>query len=252
MLMKWRIALVGLITLFFSCEKKSIPASEYDVGYDYYPQTIGKYVIYVADSTIYDEFTFAATTYKYLIKEKIEEEFTDPEGKPALRLVRYIKKYDSTKTYDQIAWAVKDAWQVNVSATSLEVVEENVRFTKLAFPVKTNASWNGNAKNTLGEWMYSYKYMDKKETINATYLDKMQSVNSAVPLEKVAFVKQKDFLTAISYDYYIEKYARGIGLVYREIKALTTNSPQFGVPIENNSARKGTIYKLTILSYGTE
>ncbi len=250
--MKRRIALLVLITLFFSCEKKSIPASEYDVGYDYYPQTIGKYVIYAADSTIYDEFTFQPTTYKYLIKEKIEDTFTDPEGKPALRLVRYIKKYDSTKTYDQMAWAVKDAWQVNVSATSVDVVEENVRFTKLAFPVKTNGTWNGNAKNTIGEWMYSYKYMDKKETISAVYLDNKQNINNAVPLEKVAYVKQKDFLTAISYDYYIEKYARGVGLVYREIKMLATNVPQIGVAIENNPARKGTIYKLSILSYGTE
>jgi hypothetical protein len=235
--------IITVLLIFASCKKKSVPADSVDVGKDYYPLTLGKYVTYEVDSTVYDEFTFLPKTSKYRIKEKIEEEFTDTDGKPALRLMRYIKKYDSTKTYDQIAWTVKDAWQVNQSNTSLQVVEENVRFTKLIFAVKENAQWDGNANNTIGEWDYTYSYMDKTETING------------VDLEKVCFIKQKDYRTLISYQYYIEKYARGVGLVYREIKDLKLGKDGtviLGGQIENNPKCIGTIYKLTILSYGNE
>ena len=240
MVMKQGLFLIALILVFFSCKKKTVPASEYDVGQDYYPQTIGKYVIYDVDSTYYQEIPYKKFVLKYRIKEKIEEAYTDPQGKPALRLVRYIKKFDSTKIYDLIPWAVKDAWQVNVSNSNVEVVEENIRFTKLIFAVKTGVTWDGNLKNTLGEMLYSYNYMDTKETINS------------VVLEKVLLVKQKDFRTAISYQYYIEKYARGVGLVYREYKDLYSGTVVSGVLVENRTDVTGKIYKLTIVSYGNE
>jgi len=237
--MKWRFFIAALLIVTFSCKKKVIPSSSIDVGEDYYPKTLGKYVIYDADSTVYDEFTGLPTTWKYRIKEKIEEEFTDSQNKPALALKRYIKKYDSTKTYDQIPWTIKDVWQVNVSASRVEVVEENVRFVKLIFPVKQGSEWNGNVTNTIGEWEYIYDYIDKTEMINNVNFD------------KVLKVEQKEFRTLISYQYYIEKYAKGVGLVYREIKDLYSGNVIPNKPVEER-IEKGTIYKLTVVSYGTE
>lgn len=238
--MKKVLFLMVIVMISFSCKKKVIPASEFDVGQDYYPQTIGKYVIYDADSTIYDEFTFVPTNYKYQIKEKIVEQFTDAQGNPALKLVRYIKKFNPLVPYSQIPWSIKDAWQVNVTSTSVQVVEENVRFTKLAFPVKKGNTWNGNANNTIGQWDYTYNYIDNTETIN--------SVN----LEKVLLVKQKDFRTLISDQYYVEKYARGVGLVYREITDIKFGVTPLTTPITSISYKTGTIYKLTLISYGYE
>jgi hypothetical protein len=231
--------IVILIVAFASCKKKSAPAPVIDVGTDYYPTAIGKYVIYEADSTVYDEFTHLPTNYKYQIKEKIEEQFTDNEGKPALRLMRYIKKYDPNVAYSAMPWTIKSAWMVNVSATDVEVVEENIRFTKLIFPVKEGSTWDGNAKNTIGEWTYTYLGIDAPQTINSVYFDKALTV------------KQKDYRTLISYQYYIEKYARGTGLVYREITDLYSGTVVTGVPVENR-IEKGTIYRLTVISYGNE
>lgn len=233
------LILTAFALVFTTCKKKTVPIETIDTGTEYYPQTIGKYVIYSADSTVYDEFTHLPKTTKYQIKEKIEASFTDSEGKPAFKLARYIKKYDSLVSYDQMPWVIKDLWQVNISPSSAEVVEENVRFTKLAFPVKEGTTWNGNAKNSIGEWTYSYDYIDRTEAIN--------SVN----FEKVLLVKQKDFRTLISYQYYVEKYAKGVGLVYREITDLYSGTIIPNVPVENR-IEKGTIYKLTVVSYGKE
>lgn len=236
-----KLLYISLLVTFFSyCKKETPPPDDpVDLGYDYYPQAIGKYAIYSVDSIVYDEFTHLPTTHKYRIKEKLTEAFTDAEGKPAIKLTRYIKKYHPSISYDSMAWVLKDVWQVNVTGTSVEVVEENIRFTKLIFPVKEGVVWNGNAKNTLGEWNYTYSYIDKAETIGG------------FTFNKVLKVQQKDFRTLISYQYYTEKYAAGLGLVYREIKDLHSNTVVAGVPVEDR-VEKGTIYKMNLLSYGHE
>ncbi|HRD38199.1 MAG TPA: hypothetical protein PLC65_06175, partial [Bacteroidia bacterium] len=200
--MKNLFYILALMAFFAACKKKTVPETHVVYGSEYYPNTLGNYVIYEVDSIVYDEFTSDTTHYKYLIKEKLEEEFTDPENKPALKIARYIKKYSASKPYDSIPWSIKDIWQANVNKTNVEVVEENVRFTKLIFPVKEGSAWDGNAKNSIGQWDYTYSYIDKSETINS------------IPLQKTLLVTQKNFRTLISWQYYIEKYTAGVGLVY--------------------------------------
>lgn len=225
--------------IVFSCKRKTEQPP--DVGYDYAPITLGKYVVYDVDSTVYDDFNNDTTYYKYRIKEKLEEYYTDNQGRKAIKLIRYIKKYNSQVSYDNIPWEIKDVWNYTKTNTTLEVVEEDVRFTKLTFPVVESNSWDGNANNTLGERQYKYTYCDKSETINNT------------TFENVLLVTQKDDkgLNVIHREYYIEKYAKGVGLVYREIKDLYSNTVSAGVPVEQR-IQKGIIYKLTYVSHGYE
>lgn len=226
--------------LFAACKKKTTPAEEIDLGKSYYPFNIGKYVVYDVDSIVYDEFTFDSTHYKYRIKEKIEEEFTDIENKKAYKLLRYIKKFNASKPYDSIPWSIKDVWQVNINTTNVEVTEENVRFTKLIFPVKNGSTWNGNAKNTIGEWEYKYTSVDAVESVNSVLFD------------KVATVVQKDFRTLISWQYYQEKYARNVGLVYREIIEIKHAFAPLNTGFYDIPQKQGIYYKLKVISYGNE
>lgn len=177
----------------------------------------------------------------------MEEEYVDNQGRSALKLVRYIKKYDALVSYDNMPWLIKDVWSCIRTTTTYEVVEEDIRFTKLIFPVKEDAVWNGNANNTLGKLDYKYNYFDNSETINS------------VLFEKVLLVEQKDDKSknAIHRQYYIEKYARDFGLIYREIKDLYSNTiktfPNGGgiIPVEQR-IEKGVIYKQTYVSHGFE
>ncbi len=235
-----KIALILIsVTCFISCVKKKIPANESLLGLDYYPTTEGKYVIYDVDSTIYGDLFHDTTVTKYRIKEKIADSFTDGEGKPAIRLERYIKKFNPLKPYDSIAWTIKEAWMINADKKSIQVSERDVRYTKLIFPIQESTNWNGNAKNTIGEWLYTYSYIDKKETINGNVLD------------NVLLVKQFDLRTLISYKHYTEKYAKGVGLVYREIDSIFSNGVVPGVPVEGR-IESGLIYKQTLVTYGYE
>ncbi len=221
-----------------SCKKKIEDPP--DVGYDYAPKTIGKYVIYDVDSTVYDDFKNDTTYYKYRIKEKLEEIYIDNQGRSAIKLVRYIKKYNDTVSYDNMPWMVKDVWSYIRTSTTLEIVEEDIRFTKLIFPVKEESLWNGNANNTIGEWDYKYSYTDRAETINGSSFDNVLMV-----------IQKSDKGNQIHREYYIEKYAKDVGMVYREIKDLRSNVVIAGIPVEQRIT-SGVIYKLIYVTHGYE
>ena len=223
-----------------SCKKKKAETAP-DVGYGYAPETIGKYIVYDVDSTVYDDFKHDTIYYKYRIKEKLAEAITDNQGRPAIKMIRYVKKYNPAKSYDLIGWTVKDVWNYTKTNTTLEVVEENERITKLVFPVKTDVVWNGNAQNTLGEMDFKYLFTDQIHVVNGTTFD------------RVLCVEQKDdkHKNVIHRQYYIEKYAKEVGLVYREITDLYSNTVVANVPVEQR-IEKGIIYKLTYVSHGTE
>ena len=222
-----------------SCTKKKVEDAATILGLDYYPTQIGRYVVYDIDSTAYNDLTQTTILYKYRIKEKMTDYFTDNEGKKAIRIERYIKMYNAGKSYDSIPYTIKEVWMVNADEKKVQVVENNIRYTKLIFPIEQNANWNGNVNNTLGEWNYIYSYIDKAEIINN------------LSLKSVLFVKQKDDKTLISQQYYVEKYAKGVGLIYREIRDIYSNTVVPNVPVDQR-IEKGIIFKQTIVDYGNE
>lgn len=234
------ITIVFLLALLTGCKKKG-PEARPDVGYAYAPEIIGKYVVYDVDSTVYDDFAMDTTYYKYRIKEKLAETFTDNQSRTVIKLIRYIKRYDPSKSYDLMDWTIKDVWNYTKTSTTLEVVEENVRYTKLVFPVKTDASWNGNAQNDQPEMDYKYLFTGQTHVVNGKVFD------------EVLCVEQKDDKrkNVIHRQYYIEKYAKAVGLIYREITDVYSNAVVAGVPVEQR-IEKGIIYKLTYVSHGIE
>ncbi len=224
--------------LLTSCKKKTEDATSV-LGLDYYPTKIGKFVVYDVDSTVYNDLSMDTITYKYRIKERLVENFTDNEGRQAIRLERSVKMYNPNKSYDSIAYTVKEAWMINANDKKVQVVESNLRYTKLTFPVLQNSTWDGNANNNLGQMMYAYSVIDKAETMNA------------IALRNVLTVKQRDDRSLIAVQYYTEKYAKGVGLVYREIKDIYSNTVIANIPVEQR-IEKGLIYKQTLVSYGYE
>ncbi len=222
--------------LFISSCKKDKSTSPIDMGKNYFPLHLNHSIIYEVDSTVYDEFTFLPKTYRYQVKEIITQAFTNDEATTSYRLERYIKYYDSTKTYDQIPWQIKDVWTITPYPSSIEKTEENIAYVKLIFPIKKAAQWNGNVKNTIGEKTYTYEYIHNSEYINNIYFD------------SVLQVKQYEYRSLIQYQNEIEKYAKNIGLVYKEITRLESQTIIPSVPVENR-VEKGFIYKMKVIDW---
>ena len=230
-----------LLLCVWSCTKKKAEDVAVNIGLDYYPVIIGKYIIYSVDSVVYNDLRKDTTIYKSLLKEKIADAFTDNTGQTAYRIERYIKKYNPALLYDSMPWTIKTVYMMNANNKNIQIQEGNNRFCKLSFPVLAKNTWNGNAFNSLGEQTYKYDYVDNAETIN----------NKA--FTDVCLVIQKAFHPLTLDQNYVEKYAKGVGLVYKEITDVVSNSPSanFAIPVLQR-IESGSIYKQTFLSIGYE
>ena len=188
-----------IITLFFpSCKRETI--SPVDVGYDYYPSNVGHWVTYEVDSTYYDDFTHTVKAYKFKVTEKIESSFLDNQNRKTERLERYRQWADST------SWFLKDVWISNLTSSSAEKVEENIRYIKLVFPIKKGISWNGNAFNSFNPTDYKYENIFKPYTINGISYDSTITVIQEID-SNLIYVK-----------YMVEVYAKRVGLIYKKYK----------------------------------
>jgi hypothetical protein len=187
---------VFVLTVFFSCKKDK--TATVDLGYNYFPAEIGKWIIYDVDSIAHDDFNDTVIAYKFQIKEFFESEYTDNEGRKTIRIERYKRNNDT------MPWIIKDVWALNIFETRVEKVEEDIRYVKLVFPAVKGKTWNGNAFNNLGNQDYKYADADVPLTVNNIKFD---STLSVLHYDQSNLIERK---------YSEEKFARGVGMIYKE------------------------------------
>jgi hypothetical protein len=217
------ILLIASAAVFAGCHKDSdLPAE--DMGYGYFPANTGHWVTYLVDSTAWDDFNDTVYYYNYQIKEVIESEFMDNEGRNTLRIERYKRLTDTN------AWIIKDVWFANLTSSTAERVEENERFVKLIFPVREGEQWNGNVYNTLGEENYTFTDVHSPYSVSQFFFDSSLTV------------KQFDEQNLIMRRQSIEVYAKDIGLIYKKYIDIKTHPT--GVTYQ------GTDYSYSVLAWG--
>ena len=79
---------VTVISGFFSCKKDAALAP--DLGYNYFPDQVGRYGVYNVDSFFYDDFNNKVDTFKFQLKEKIQSIYTDNQMKYYIDIGLYI------------------------------------------------------------------------------------------------------------------------------------------------------------------
>ncbi|MGB0887305.1 MAG: hypothetical protein ACPGSL_04215 [Vicingaceae bacterium] len=189
--------LIGILFFIFSCSKEN-EAVNADLGYAYAGLEVGNYVVYDVDSFFYDDFDNTIDSNYYKIKEEVDSKFIDLEGEDAFKIIRYRKQNDTTD------WVVTDVWTSKITASNYQKVEENIRFIKLIFPARDSKTWNGNALNNNGAQVYEYDGVDESENIGGNNLSNVLTV---LQLEEINLIEEKIFK---------EKYAEGVGLVYKK------------------------------------
>jgi hypothetical protein len=210
------IAFSVLTLLLFSCKKEIIPADEVELGKDYYPLTTGHFIDYAVDSIVYNDFNQTTDTFKLEFKDEIEDQFLDNEGRTSYSIQRYYRQ-DSTYLWDE-----NQTYYATTTSFKLEVVENNLRFIKLVFPVKLNTRWYGNtyipaSSNSDLQWLdgWDYKYLKVSEPFN----------NGKIEFTNTVTVTQVDNTEGAPDDpnqfsahtFSKEVYAKNVGLVYREL-----------------------------------
>ncbi|MDG1476105.1 MAG: hypothetical protein P8Q14_03080 [Vicingaceae bacterium] len=229
--MKKAIGLILIATIILvSCsKKKEEDYVEPYLGHDYAALEVGKYVVYDVDSFFYDDFNGMIDSSFYQIKEVVDSEFTDLEGDEAFKIIRYRKESDTT------GWVLIDVWQSKLTTTNFQKVEENVRFVKLIFPINKNDTWNGNSLNNNESEEYDYTAVDQAETIGGNALS---SVLTVLQFEEINLIEEKTFT---------EKYAKGIGLVYKKSVDLTK---EYNTATGEFERSLGYDITMTLSSYG--
>ncbi len=188
-----------LLVNFSSC-KKDVKLPPPNLGENYFPVVKGSWITYKVDSISWNDFytPVRIDTFSYFIKLKIDSQYIDNEGRTTYIWRKYYKM-------DSTAWELTKNYTINKLPERVETYEENMRFVKLAFPVKNTTTWDMNTFNTLEATTSYYDDYDVSKTINFNTYD------------SCAVVILKDQETLIDKNYHKEIYARNIGLLHKYV-----------------------------------
>jgi hypothetical protein len=215
---------VILLTIY-SCKPDEDGAPS-DVGYDYFPTEITRWMHYDVDSTVWDDFTGEIYQYNSQILEVTESSFFTSDGQMHYRLERYYRNDDTSQ------WVIKDVWQFSKTSQSVQRSEENIRFFKLSFPIKANNTWDGNALNYLPSETYSYEDIHQSAMVGQQFYD------------STVTVWHKNNINLIEEDIRYEVYAKHVGMIKKYSKIVRKKIEQPGV------ISGGVLIEYRLRSYG--
>jgi hypothetical protein len=244
---------VGLLFIGFQlagCEKDDGFTS--DAVTDYMQLQKGKYLLYRLDSLRFTDYGQRAVTISYQAKDVVEDSVTDNLGRSGLRVVRYLRALNSTNEAD---WKPLMTYHVIPTDNSIELNENNFRYIKLTTPVRDGRSWKGNGylpdnpyqtlfdfsnDEDIQDWDYTYQNVGASLTLdNKTY----DNTISVLQIADSANLPIQANIPA-SKSYWVEKYAKGVGLVYKEVEMW-----EYQPPTSQSGYRHGYGLKLTIIDH---
>jgi hypothetical protein len=202
------------------------------MGYNYYPIEIGTYRVYnVTEISHFDGTAQNAIhdTDHYQIKEYLESEFIDGEGRTSIRIERYRR--DSANH----PWVISDVWWAHRGASRLEQNEENEKFIKLVFQVDKGDVWDGNAENS--RTRQDYETLDK----DVPYALNGFSFDSTIT------ILQNDFRDGVLFhEFEYEIYARNVGMIKKYYKNFNLETP------DTLNPDTGSELFMDLIEYGVE
>lgn len=211
-----------LLVTIISCDKKT-EVFETEALSDYLPTIPGKYIIYRIDSTVFTNFGRNIEVHKYQVKHEVDAQITDNLGRPSFRVFRYLR--DSAGTQP---WTPNGTYFITPLFDQVEVIEENLRFIKLHLPFRLNLTWKGNVylagepysskfsfsnDDNMNDWDYSYDQFDPTISIGSQTVNDVYTV---FHIDEAVNAPVADLQAYGAKNLSIEKYAKGIGLVYKD------------------------------------
>ena len=219
--------LLGSVIILQSSCKKEVEEFTSEPLSNYIPLQAGKYITYRIDSTVFPNFGRNEEIRKYQVKHVIDKQITDNLGRPSYLVYRYISNLNDTLGTPAV-WTPNGSYFITPLSQKIEVIEDNLRFLKLHLPVKAGYSWKGNSylpddpyfsfynfsnDDAMADWDYyfdifesTFSYRGRNYLNVFTIEEEDEAIN--VPITNVN--------AYASITRAVEKYAKNIGLVYRE------------------------------------
>lgn len=238
---------VLLLFLFFwlGCKEQKDDFT-FENGFEYFPLEVGNYKIYQVDSVIYDPASGGINrdSSRTFIKETLIEKYSDDAGAEVFKIERAQRNTPADP------WTITNIWTTSHNELRAYRTEENLKFVPLVFPVQARKRWNSLVftdpalqVEIAGEPIEIFKGWSS-EIESADQAEKIGDFD----FEKVTMVIHADEENLIELRSVIEKYAKGVGLVFKEMKILDTQciSPCEGQPWEEK-AEKGFILRQVLI-----
>lgn len=234
-----------LLSFLTSCESKS----EFEtplprLGNVYMPLSIGKFIEYEADSVIYDPLpnnTIKIDSIHFWAKDVITDSLRDASGQLTYTIERFERK-DTTQ-----AWQIKRVWSAAHAQDYVERSEENLRYLKMPQIFQEKMTWNAHVFiNTDLEIKVADEAMQpfsKKWTFNIESFGNAESINNKDYSDVLTIKGQTDPRIFNERRYTLEKYAKGIGLIFKETYILDTQNANTNLTWERR-AERGFIFRI--------
>jgi hypothetical protein len=239
------VLIVITSAVIFNACKKSTDVLETATVSEYYPLLVGKYISYNLDSTIFINFGTKDTVISYQVKHQIDAQMTDNLGRPAYRVTRYIRKTAANP------WNADNTFMAVPTDFAMEFIENNMRFLKLKGPIRDGYTWKGNSYidtyslnstvKYLDDWDYTYDSVNVNLTLGAFTLDSTLKV--AQRDEIIGNPTDPNSYHEINFGE--EKYAKGLGLIYRNFLHVEYQPPTPG----RGGYRIGYGVKMTMIDH---
>lgn len=220
------------------------------IAYDYSPMDSGKFIVYQVDSIIYNEYEDRVDSHSYKMRYEYGRVELDAANEPIQRLLRYERSATNP------IWELKAVCSAKNIGNQFQVIENNQRLIKLTYPVVQGDDWDGlpfirrdtsieiqgGSINLYKDWgNFSYEAIEPDFSINGLSFD------------TTLVVLQVDKTNNIERRYVKERYAKGVGLIEREMWILDTQcggniASCIGTPWEIK-AEKGFILRQRILQH---
>lgn len=215
----------------------------------YYPLNLGKEIVYDVDSIIYDPQPngfIQIDTYRWQIREVLKDTFKDNAGLTQYRIERY-SRFRGVQN-----WVLENVVTSAITEQYVLRTENNLRYIKFPTVFGVNTKWDGNifidpavkimvAGESIdlfpNKWTYQVESLDKAEKIG----DKsFENVMTVLAQTNPGILNEKR--------YTLEKYAKDVGLIYREQKILDTQKIDAGKAWEKKG-EKGFILVQKVISF---
>ena len=224
------IYLLVILAVALSACKKQTEEFKTDALTDYVPLQAGKYITYRMDSTVFVNFGRVTEIHKYQVKHVVDQQITDNSGRPAWRVFRFIR--DSVNTTSWTAaqpWIPFGSYMVTVLYDQLEITDDyNLKFIKLHLGIREGNNWKGNkflpvnpygpaytfsVDDGMEDWDYYYEELDGSFSIGGKSYTDVLTVEHIDEKENFPTTDPSQYASQLRS---IERYSKGVGLVYRE------------------------------------
>lgn len=218
----FRLSLLAIvISSFFSCNEKEEFIT--DNINDYIKLTPGKYITYRLDSLVFTGFGRIIEIHRYQVKDQIDALVTDNIGRPSYRVYRSIRD-----SLGLTPWQEAGTYLITALPDQIELLEDNLRFIKLHMPMKDGFSWKGNKylsanpysskfnfsnDDNMGDWDFYYDGQSSSFSYRGNNYSDVFSVEEVDEAFNVPITSPTSYAAKSRS---VEKYSKGIGLVYRE------------------------------------